>query len=150
MLTVNPTATASAGATQTICAGSATAGLGGTVGGGATGGIWSSSGTGSFAPNATALNATYSPSAADITAGTVTLTLSTTGQLSPCGPATAQVVVTIKPCGHRQCGREPSDLRGQRYGGPGRHGGRRRHGWRLVVLRHRQLRAERDHAKRDV
>ena len=97
VLTVNAPATASAGANQTICAGSATAGLDGTVGGGATGGTWSSSGTGSFAPNATALSATYIPSAADITAGTVTLTLSTKGQLGPCGPATAQVVVTINP-----------------------------------------------------
>ena len=97
VLTVNPPATASACANQTICAGSATAALGGTVGGGATGGTWSSSGTGSFAPNATTLNATYTPSAADITAGTVTLTLGTTGQLSPCTPATAQVVLTIIP-----------------------------------------------------
>jgi autotransporter-associated beta strand protein len=97
VLTVNPATTANAGGNQTICAGSATAALGGRAGGGATGGTWASSGTGSFAPNATTLNASYSPSAADITAGTVTLTLSSTGQLAPCGPATAQVVVTINP-----------------------------------------------------
>jgi hypothetical protein len=71
--------------------------LGGSVGGGATGGAWSSSGTGTFAPNATTLNATYNPSAADILAGTVTLTLISTGQLAPCGNATAQVVVAIRP-----------------------------------------------------
>ena len=104
VVTINPAATASAGANQTICAGSATAGLGGTVGGGATGGTWTSSGTGSFAPNATTLNATYTPSAADITAGTVTLTLTTTGQLAPCGPATAQVVVTINPAATASAG----------------------------------------------
>jgi hypothetical protein len=97
VLTVNAPATASAGANQTICAGSSTAGLGGNVGGGATGGTWSSSGTGSFAPNPAALSAAYIPSASDIAAGTVTLTLTTMGQLSPCGPATAQVVVTINP-----------------------------------------------------
>jgi len=97
VLTVNAPATAGAGANQTICAGSATAGVGGTVGGSVTGGAWSSTGTGNFAPNPTTLNATYTPSAADITAGTLTLTLSTTGQLSPCTPATAQVVVTINP-----------------------------------------------------
>src|SRR5439155_896000 len=31
------------------------------------------------------------------TAGTVTLTLTSTGQAAPCGPATAQVIVTINP-----------------------------------------------------
>jgi hypothetical protein len=101
---INPAATASAGGNQTVCAGSATAALGGTVGGGATGGTWSSSGTGSFVPNATVLNATYSPSAADIAAGTVTLTLSTTGQVSPCTPATAQVVVIINPAATASAG----------------------------------------------
>src|SRR5437763_11433310 len=97
VLTVNTPATASAGGNQAICAGSSTAGLGGSVGGGATGGTWSSSGTGTFLPDATVLNATYNPSAADITAGTVTLTLTSTGQTAPCGPATAQVIVTINP-----------------------------------------------------
>ena len=96
VLTVNASATASAGGNQTICASSSTAGLGGSVGGGATGGLWSSSGTGTFAPNTTTLNATYSPSAGDIAAGTVTLTLSSTGQVAPCSAATAQVVVTIR------------------------------------------------------
>ncbi len=95
-LTVTAPATASAGANQTICASSSTAGLGGSVGGTGTGGLWSSSGTGSFVPNNTTLNATYSPSAADNTAGTATLTLSSTGQVAPCPPATAQVVVTIR------------------------------------------------------
>jgi hypothetical protein len=94
-VTIQPVATASAGANQTVCSGVASAGLGGTVGGGATGGTWTSSGTGTFAPDATTLNASYSPSVADITAGTVTLTLSTTGQQAPCGAATAQVVVTV-------------------------------------------------------
>jgi DNA-binding beta-propeller fold protein YncE len=95
VLTVGAPATASAGGNQTICAGNSTLGLGGTVGGAATGGAWSSSGTGSFSPNATTLDATYMLSAGDITAGTVTLTLSATGQPAPCA-ATAQVIVTVK------------------------------------------------------
>ena len=95
VLMVSAPAIASAGPNQTIVAGSATAGLGGMLGGSATGGTWSSSGTGNFAPNATTLDASYTPSAGDIKAGTVTLRLSSTGQLSPCGPATAHVVVTI-------------------------------------------------------
>ena len=57
--TVNTPATASAGGNQTICSGSATAGLGGTVGGGATGGLWTASPAGgTFLPDATTLNAT--------------------------------------------------------------------------------------------
>ena len=95
--TVNTPAAASAGGNQTICSSSATAGLGGWVGGGATGGTWSSPTGGIFLPDATTLNATYTPSAADVSAGTVTLTLSSTGQLAPCPAATARVVVTIHP-----------------------------------------------------
>jgi autotransporter-associated beta strand protein len=104
VVTINPAATASAGGNQTICSGSSTAGLGGSVGGGATGGTWSSSGSGTFVPNATTLNATYSPSAADISAGTVTLTLTSSGQLAPCPAATAQVVVTINPAASASAG----------------------------------------------
>jgi hypothetical protein len=37
------------------------------------------------------------PSAADISAGSVTLTLTSTGQAAPCGAATAQVTVIINP-----------------------------------------------------
>jgi gliding motility-associated-like protein len=44
----------------------------------ATGGIWSG-GNGSFAPNNTSLNATYTPSASDISNGFVNLSLITTG-----------------------------------------------------------------------
>ena len=97
VVTIKPAATASAGGNQTICAGMSTSALGGTVGGSATGGLWTSSGTGTFAPDTTTLNATYTPSAGDTAAGTVTLTLSSAGQQSPCGPATAQVVVTVYP-----------------------------------------------------
>jgi hypothetical protein len=95
----NSGSTATAGGSQTICAGSNTAGLGGTVGGSATGGTWSSSGTGSFSPNATTLNASYSPSQADVSAGAVTLTLTPVG---PPPAVTAQVVVTINPAATAQ------------------------------------------------
>ena len=96
VLIVNAPATASAGPNQTIYAGQTTAGLGGSVGGAATGGLWTSPGGGTFAPNATTLNATYTPSPVDISAGAATLTLHATGQLAPC-VATAPVVVTILP-----------------------------------------------------
>ena len=94
VLTVNPAATASAGADRSICAGNDTGGLGGSVGGAGTGGAWSSSGSGTFSPDATTLNAAYVPSAADQVAGSVTLTLTATGQLPPC-VASARVLVTI-------------------------------------------------------
>lgn len=70
--------TANAGADDTVCSQSPVATLNGTVTG-ASGGIWSG-GTGSFSPNNTTLvNAHYIPSAADIAAGFVNLTLTTTG-----------------------------------------------------------------------
>ncbi|MGP8201349.1 MAG: YDG domain-containing protein [Limisphaerales bacterium] len=107
-VTVNPAATAGTGGNQSICAGSSTAGLGGVVGGGAMGGFWTTSGSGTFSPNTNTLNATYNPSGADITAGTVTLTLTTTGQLSPCGASTAPVVVTIHALPTITLGASPS------------------------------------------
>ena len=96
--TVNTPATATAGGNQTIRSISSTTGLGGSVGGSATGGTWSTSGSGSFSPDATTLNASYTPSAADITAGTVTLTLTSAGQSATCDAATAHVAVTISIC----------------------------------------------------
>ncbi|RYU83693.1 beta strand repeat-containing protein, partial [Hymenobacter persicinus] len=84
-----------ASATDQLCAGTSYQ-LAGTVGGSATGGTFTSSGSGSFSPNATALNATYSPSAADISAGSVVITLTTTGPAA-CAPATATTTLTINP-----------------------------------------------------
>ncbi len=95
-VTLNPTV--ATGGNQTICAGSSTVGLGGIVGGTATGGYWTSSGTGTFSPDTNALNAIYTPSPLDVANGSVTLTLTTTGQDSPCGPAAAQMLVSITTC----------------------------------------------------
>ncbi|MCX6916437.1 MAG: YDG domain-containing protein, partial [Verrucomicrobia bacterium] len=66
VLTTGAPVTADSGGNQTVCAGSPTAGLGGTVGGGATGGTWTSPGAGIFTPDATTLNATYTPSVAEV------------------------------------------------------------------------------------
>jgi hypothetical protein len=96
VLTINPPATANANIDQTICAGS-TVTLAGSIGGGASSGTWSSSGTGLFSPGATTLNAVYTPSAADITAGTITLTLTTNDPVGPCIAASDAMVVTINP-----------------------------------------------------
>ncbi len=95
VLTINPAATVSAGAAATICAGS-TYTLSGSIGGGATSSTWTTSGTGTF-NNAALLGAIYTPSAADISAGTVTLTLTTNDPAGPCPAATSSLVLTINP-----------------------------------------------------
>ncbi|MDQ3100845.1 MAG: gliding motility-associated C-terminal domain-containing protein, partial [Bacteroidota bacterium] len=73
-LTITPAPLVNAGSDQTICQGT-TAGLSGSVTVGGTTGIWSTSGTGTFSPSAGTLSAIYTPSSADVTAGNVTLTL---------------------------------------------------------------------------
>ncbi|GAB3859724.1 hypothetical protein GCM10028822_36720 [Hymenobacter terrigena] len=82
-------------ATASTCGTSAFA-LTGTVGGSVTTGTYSTSGTGTFSPNATTLNATYTPSAADVAAGTVTITL-TSAASGPCAAATATQTLSISP-----------------------------------------------------
>jgi gliding motility-associated-like protein len=63
---------------------------------------WTTSGTGTF-DNASLLYATYTPSAADIAAGTVTLTLHVNG-IAPCQPATDNMVLTIQPATYANAG----------------------------------------------
>lgn len=93
---VNPYSIASAGTSTVVCASSPAVSLSGSVTN-ATGGMWASSGTGSFTPNNTTLNATYTPSAADITAGIVTLTLTSTGN-APCDVSdTMQITIDASP-----------------------------------------------------
>ncbi len=84
--------TANAGTDQTICS-NIPVSLNGSVSV-ATGGQWSSSGTGTFNPDNTTLNAIYTPSATDIMAGVVTLTLTTTGN-GICSAVTDQLTITI-------------------------------------------------------
>ncbi len=68
------------------------------IGGSATSGLWTSSGTGTFNPNNTFVSATtYTPSAADIALGTVNLTLSTDDPPGSCLPSTSTLTLTIKP-----------------------------------------------------
>jgi hypothetical protein len=102
-VTINPIATANAGPDQTVCASSPQAQLAGSVGGGATSGTWSG-GAGMFSPGAAALNATYMPSAAEIAAGGVTLTLTTNDPDGPCPVVSDQVRVTINPAATADAG----------------------------------------------
>ncbi|MES2590351.1 MAG: PKD domain-containing protein [Bacteroidota bacterium] len=90
-----PTAFVNAIPDQTICNGETVA-LSGSVGGAATSGTWTG-GTGVFTPNNTTLNCTYAPSAAEITAGTLTLTLTTNDPAGPCPAVSEQTIITIEP-----------------------------------------------------
>src|SRR6185436_20410621 len=91
--TITPAPTANAGTDQTVCANNANVSLSGSVVV-ASGGAWTTSGTGTFSPNNTDLNATYIPSAADKAAGTRTLTLTTTCN-GNCVAVNDAMVVTI-------------------------------------------------------
>ncbi|MBL7889079.1 MAG: proprotein convertase P-domain-containing protein, partial [Bacteroidia bacterium] len=121
LLTINPAATVNAGSNATICSGS-TYTLAGTMGGGATSVTWSTSGTGTFS-SASALNATYTPSAADIAAGTVTLTLTTNDPAGPCPAATSSMILTISPAATVSAGSNATICSGSTYTLAGTMGG---------------------------
>jgi len=93
-ITITVAPTADADVDQTVCANNPNVTLNGAVTI-ATGGVWSG-GTGTYAPNANTLNAVYTPSAAEITAGTVTLTLTTTGN-GTCNSENDAMTITIDP-----------------------------------------------------
>ena len=95
VITINQLATANAGPAQTICAGTS-ATLAGSVGGTATSGTWGG-GNGVYNPNNSTLNATYTPSAAEEGAGSVTLTLISNDPAGPCPVASNTVTITINP-----------------------------------------------------
>ncbi|HNG92178.1 MAG TPA: hypothetical protein PLB32_05225, partial [Acidobacteriota bacterium] len=95
-ITINPGATASAGADQTVCASSPAVTLAGSIGGSASNGTWSG-GAGTFNPNNTTLTAVYTPSAGEISAGMVTLTLTTNDPTGPCGAVSDSVTLLITP-----------------------------------------------------
>jgi hypothetical protein len=94
VLTLTPAPTVNAGADLSMCSNSTNIAVSGTVSG-APAGTWSTSGSGSF-NNASALTTVYSPSSADRTAGSVTLTLASSG--GGCIPVTDAMVLTINPC----------------------------------------------------
>ena len=93
-LTFTPAPTANAGLDKTVCANNADVTLNGSVTV-ASGGTWSG-GSGTFNPDANTFNAIYTPSATEISNGTVTLTLTTTGN-GTCNQVTDQMTITITP-----------------------------------------------------
>src|SRR5690606_18620003 len=81
-----------AGEDQTICSNNTATILDGSVTG-AVGGSWSG-GQGGFSPSTSALNATYTPSAGEVSSGSVTLTLTSTGNGS-CVPVTDEMTIVF-------------------------------------------------------
>jgi gliding motility-associated-like protein len=91
---ITPAPLVNAGPNQFICS-TGSAALNGSVSAGATTGNWTSSGSGTFNPSSAVLSASYIPSAADISAGIVTLTLTSTNN-GNCFPVTDTVAIRIK------------------------------------------------------
>ncbi len=95
---VNNFAYANAGPDQTICAGSNVT-LAGVIDGvinSPSEWDWITSGTGTInSPNN--LGSTYTPSAADIAAGSVTITIQTVNPSGPCNAVSDQMIITIRP-----------------------------------------------------
>ncbi|MBN2350371.1 MAG: gliding motility-associated C-terminal domain-containing protein, partial [Bacteroidales bacterium] len=94
ILTITPVPVANAGPNGETCAGSSyTFGAGDATTTNSAGFYWTTSGTGFFA-NGTTLTPTYNPSAADIAAGSVTITLHAVGNGS-CTEDTDDMILTI-------------------------------------------------------
>ena len=108
ILTITPAPVANAGSDEAICEGDVfdlsssvtipTASNYSTL-------SWSSSGTGTFDDNSS-LTPDYTPSAADITAGSVTLTLQANGNGSCATPATDNMIITTTPAPVTNAGNE--------------------------------------------
>lgn len=94
-ITINPAPTVDAGIDQTVCADTAGITLNGIVMV-ASGGYWSTSGDGTFTPDSSDIGGMYIPSTTDTAAGTVTLTLTSSGN-GLCNAVTDQMLVSITP-----------------------------------------------------
>jgi hypothetical protein len=95
-LTINPGIYVNPGTDKTVCANNAAVSLNGIVSGSTTKGRWSTAGTGTFLPADTVLNATYYPSPADTSSGSVLLTL-TSRENGLCLPVAESITITIGP-----------------------------------------------------
>ena len=93
-LEVEPAPIVSASADQDVCENNSVVQLAGAVTGGATTGEWSTLGTGTFSPDITTLDGDYIPSAADLSAGSVQLVLTSTN-FGSCVAETDTMLVTF-------------------------------------------------------
>jgi len=92
VVTVNPFPTVNAGSAVNVCPGVSVQ-LNGAIGGSATSATWGG-GAGTFS-NKNSLTTAYTPTPAEYTAGSVTLTLTTDDPPGPCGPASSDVTLTF-------------------------------------------------------
>jgi len=113
VITVNEAATASAGVDASICEES-TFTASGSRGGSAGTSTWTTSGTGTF-DDATIVGATYTPSSADIAAGSVTLTITTDDPAGPCNAATDAMTLTINAIATASAGVDGAICYGSTY-----------------------------------
>ncbi|MBK7175127.1 MAG: hypothetical protein IPH84_18340 [Bacteroidales bacterium] len=113
VLNINGQATVNAGADATICETAGSYTLAGAAATNATSLLWTTSGTGTF-NNATTLNPVYTPSAADIAAGTVTLTI-TASSAAPCVSASDAMVLNISRQAVVNAGADASICEGSAY-----------------------------------
>ncbi|MCD6366437.1 MAG: gliding motility-associated C-terminal domain-containing protein [Bacteroidales bacterium] len=102
-ININPAPSVAAGVDQSVCVDNMVANLSGSVSGITNTGQWSSNGTGSFVPNNTTLNASYTCSSQDSLAGSVILTLTSTGN-GVCLPVSDSLTVYILPAGIADAG----------------------------------------------
>jgi gliding motility-associated-like protein len=93
-ITILPTTTVLAGSDQTICSDASNIELSGLINGFSTSGVWTTTGSGSFTPNATDLVTTYQLSTADLLSDELVIYLTTTDHLE-CGSSMDSIVVTI-------------------------------------------------------
>ncbi|MBK6347578.1 MAG: hypothetical protein IPF68_16925 [Bacteroidales bacterium] len=112
VLSINPQATVSAGADATICE-TGTYTLSGATSTNATSLAWTTSGDGSFS-STTVLNPIYTPGANDLTAGTVTLTL-TAQSAAPCVEASDAMTLTISEQATANAGIDATICEGSTY-----------------------------------
>ena len=91
-----PETMVNAGEDQTVCAENATVTLNGLVSGSTATGAWAG-GAGTFNPNRNALNATYTPSAEEISTGSVLLTLISDTPTTPCSIVEDDINIIITP-----------------------------------------------------
>ena len=91
-ISISGVAVVDPGANFTVCAG-ADAQLNGSITGAVITGFWSG-GTGVFS-NPADLNATYTPTPAELASGSVILTLTSEDPVGPCGPESAEVTVSF-------------------------------------------------------
>src|SRR5690606_31002833 len=93
-INIGPAPIVNAGPNQSVCANNAVINLNGSVVN-AGGGTWSG-GAGTFFPSASFLSAAYTPTAGEIAAGTLTLTLTSTSN-GLCNAVSDDVVITFTP-----------------------------------------------------